>query len=571
MGAASRAPASGEVLEAVRASVQVTLSQISVGFGNLSDRMDELHGATGELQGSCRGLFELLGDEGECLELLRNLSRSLKADTEGIQLAVRESAQLRGLMEACERCALSLLRKQASMIDTLKPLRTMLVLFKIEAAALPSEHQSAFNAVSNEILKLHTMVDEAFQSTLGNLTEACSEIGASINRIEKERTSFAGEIEREVSVAEALLRELEGQLSECGLNDRMLHEASDRFAGATASLVSSLQFEDIVRQRCETILGLIEDGQSDLSPEALQLVLSKQLERAGEEMERSVASIRENLRGISRQSAEFEQAVGSETVFAQLVETEDGTIEQLLRAQAFASRCSRRNRDLVNMAQAAVAPVGDLANSLSKLVVEMSINLHFIALNAQVRSIQVGAGSGLEVLAAQTVEISTALWECGRETDGEIKELEGIVEKMSAQMSAYSGTAGESAEAEEAGMAERLRTLRQSAVGELERIRFLAQQVGVKVDAESNFDFTSAPGGKSLDALARDLALEVDFSRYPEADRRRIEAEVEEHVAQSRATVHTQIDRVTDFSAERRSTGSGANAGSALDEDVVFF
>ncbi|MCC5024959.1 MAG: hypothetical protein J6386_20170 [Candidatus Synoicihabitans palmerolidicus] len=87
----------------------------------------------------------------------------------------------------------------------------------------------------------------------------------------------------------------------------------------------------------------------------------------------------------------------------------DGMVQLLIEAFKEITEITADNVRLADDSHSSLKPVSDVTENLCSVVVEVSLNIQLIALNAQVRSVQLGDGSGLEVLAARTSDISAEL------------------------------------------------------------------------------------------------------------------------------------------------------------------
>ena len=528
----------------LREILRATQERLAKVFGSVADKLGPLDGLTREVRGDCQRLLNDASGKSEGRSLLLDAASALSAPMASIDESLARGERVDRLMQDCESIAQMLLRQQNEMVAVLQPLKFMLVFFRIEASQLPPEHQSTFQSVSEEIMRLHVLVDQTFQSNISQLTDACRTIRTALNRMRKARTEDLREIDsKRASVGEAI-RTLGEMLKENSLKDTDLGAAATRFEDSINRLVGSLQYEDILRQRCDAVLDCVANRPEGMSDPAWSLVLADEFETTALELRNSAGEIGASLDEIVLHAAELDEAATAMKQFDNMTVSADGMVQTLLDSFESIEGILKSNESRSAEVQGATEPVSRLAKSLSVVVVEMSLNIQFIALNAQVRSIQVGAGSGLEVLAARTAEISSVLGDLGSRTSTGIDQLESIVRELRCVVSQdrESGRAATmQLELDGAGFVAQLHQMRDGAFGTLAGIAESSDSVSALVKLDRSDLEAMSRLGDSLDSAASKLRREAGLERLSARARQGILVQVDRHAELSSRAVHTRL------------------------------
>ena len=278
----SELESSNRVLEKVFLDLGDHLAPLSDQMEALLQAKDELASlATGRLQG--RELF------GRAVELLQGPMEHLNA-------LVSRQGELLGLIDSCVTQTASMLRFQEEMQQTLAPLSYIEVLFKVETASLDEDVRDTFFAVSGEIARLRRLVNESFQRNAEALAASHRTLSDVRHRQAAEFESSAARIENERSQIALAIGKLDGTLRDDTSQDRQTEQMPERLAAMVSEVVSALQAQDIVRQRCEHVTeglsGMQDHGR--VVPEMVTIVL-KQLTETRAEALHSFSSIRSGL------------------------------------------------------------------------------------------------------------------------------------------------------------------------------------------------------------------------------------------------------------------------------------
>lgn len=567
-------------MESVPAALNRTIDSLGTVFGSISSNLDDLDKKTKSLRHDCNVLLQSAGGQDDSNDLLFRVAETLEGPTNFLGNCISEQTEHRKMMNDCETIAADLLKKQKEMVATLEPLKFMLVFFKIEASELPEADRQTFHSVSEEISHLHVLVDETFQRNIKNLAEARNKIQRAQKTAKKARDHQANLIQVKQNEINQAISTLKTQVHENSQKTTDLDNAAEKFESATNLLVMSLQYEDIIRQRCEHILEKLHQKPDHIRNGAWLLYQAKQIETAAEEIRQSTAEIQSGLQNIEQQAKQLYQASTTMDQFEHITVSADGMVQTLLESLESIHQMLKQSTGLSQNACQAITPVQDLTKELSAIVFEVSIKIQFIALNAQVRSIQVGEGSGLEVLAARTAEISTLLRNLGDETADRIQSLHTKLEALvsTSQEECEEGQKQLRIIDENGPDLERkLHQLRDSTFDSLQIVGKLTSQV----ESFTQTDLQKLQALNQLASLleqkARDLREEAKFNSLSKREKERIESELHSLLNEKKDAMH---NRLHDKSADTRArfnlqisenSQTRSDLATAIDSDNVEF
>ncbi len=531
-------------LGSLTSHINTTISEVESVFHKISDNLDVIDEKTKRLRKDCQVLLESAGGQNDSTQLLFRVAAVLEGPMTFLNSCLQHHQRNQELMESSQKSAGDLLQMQNDMVSSLEPLKFMLVFFKIEASQLSEENRQTFHSVSEEISHLHVLVDETFQKNIKNLQDARSAIvTAEINsRSEREAQSkLIGEKQSEITGA---IKALKDQIESNSRNSADLDISANSFEQAIGKLVMSLQYEDIIRQRCESILEGIDQKPEGVSTTSWQLVMATQIETAAEELRQSSGELNSGLNSIAFQAKELYRASTTMDQFEHITASADGMVQMLLESLDSIRSMLTQSTELSKDSREAIQPVQNLTKELSAIVFEVSIKIQFIALNAQVRSIQVGEGSGLEVLAARTAEISAELRDLGDSTAKQITELHTAVDELVGTIdSEWNGGTEQLSNIEENGPAleSDLHKLRDSTFDSLEIVASLSEMVEGFTNDEAERLHKLTIQSEKLDTFARNLRSQARLDKLTPKQRKAIDAEVDGILSETRGAMHTRI------------------------------
>lgn len=298
------------------------------------------------------------------------------------------------------------------------PLRLLQTMFRIESATCSPEIQALFTSISVEIERLQsrmsTMVSKEFEA-IGNTQATLNSVRLRLREIHAQQTGVAT---RRAEIENSLLH-LQKQV---GLNegrDVRLIGVIEVIAAKVGEIVTALQYQDILSQR----LGHVSNGLSEMAtqmqaagslrpPDLLSFlrdasrVESAQLAEIERLLNGAIETLDGSLRGISLEIGELnEECVLLKDIESASV-TGDGMVQILLDAISETRQFNESTYAQTDDICRALEPIAGLVGGLTESILEVSIQIRLIALNAQVQAVQAGEGTGLEVLSARTCSIS---------------------------------------------------------------------------------------------------------------------------------------------------------------------
>ncbi len=325
-----------------------------------------------------------------------------------------------GRLEHCDRQVVSILRLQDEWTNMVAPLKHIRTLCRIEAAVLPGEIQTMFLAVTSDIERLETQIGAMFTERFTVLRSMHDAIGGLVSHLRSVLPQQYARAKEKRTQILASLREVQEEVARNSSRDLRLTTATRGISDAVGRVVVGLQGDDIIGQKIEHVRSALAEMRElaalapPLPARLAQLHHLAQLQHAQLEAiagdirqaeSATVAGFDEALRHI----AELDGSLLGLGDLNKVTVSGDGMVQILLDAlvesEQLVGATVREARDGYERMQ----PLGSAVSSLTATMVEVSVSMHLIALNAQIQAIQHGNGTGLEVLAARTAEISVGV------------------------------------------------------------------------------------------------------------------------------------------------------------------
>ena len=216
--------------------------------------------------------------------------------------------------------------------------------------------------------------------------------------------------------------------------DVQLTKASSQLAQQVNRAVVGLQAHDIVSQKLahaqaglQEVLDAVARCRAGEMPAfervpTLAGIEAAQMEAVVCELERSGKLLRDSVRGISGELERLESECLMLREFHEITASVNGTIQVLLDSLGGVRGLVGTTVSIAARTEEMIRPVGAAAASLTSTVEGVAHEMRMIALNAQIQAIQIGHGTGLEVLAAHTSEISGAITGLGAKIAEELAD-----------------------------------------------------------------------------------------------------------------------------------------------------
>lgn len=165
-------------------------------------------------------------------------------------------------------------------------------------------------------------------------------------------------------------------------------------------------------------------------------VEAAQLESVVAELRDSDGSLRQVFSGVT---GLLEKLSGDGLMlreFTGITASVNGSVQGLLDSLDEIRRMVAATLATTEMAENSVLPVRNATEGLTNTVQGVAHEMHLIALNAQIQAIQMGEGTGLDVLAAHSAEVSQATTRISIEVASKVSEVAETVAEYSERLSA---------------------------------------------------------------------------------------------------------------------------------------
>ncbi|MFW6353685.1 MAG: hypothetical protein ACOC3I_04785 [Verrucomicrobiota bacterium] len=397
---------------------------LEAAFIRLGDHLEPL---AERMQGLVEGsheLADLASGREEGASLFQEAVEMLDAPLEHLARLVQRQDELLRLLRRCEDQTASMLGFQAEIEAILAPLAYIEILFRVEAAALPQEERETFLAVSSEIARLRKLVSDTFQGNTDAL-ERTHETLAEVRlrhseRLRRQAVRIASE---QKNIGSALER-LDAELQRGQAHDTQTRQLSSDLARTIEDVVTAGQAQDIVSQQTAHLLEALRSIQtSDRSLPEMTRLADRQLREVNRTLERATRDFREGNAQMRELAGRVDVHCTHEAREETSIASADGMVQTLIDALSDIAEMVDQTNEVMDELYEAARPAANIVQTINAALAEVSINMHLIALNAQIRSEQISSGTGLDTLAARTAEISLELTGAGTRLATDIDEL----------------------------------------------------------------------------------------------------------------------------------------------------
>ena len=349
-------------------------------------------------------------------------------------------------VEACRHLFLKLRGGESTLHDAVAPLRHMQTMFRVESARLDTETREIFAGLTEQIATVGVEVRETF----GQQFEMVAENLQVFTRLTESISSQAQAVGRDLQVRkQAIAKALADLATELGKNSERGAELSAigrTVSNATGNIIVALQSHDIVTQRMQhvssgisqacSLLRSVDESvkakASDSIGKAFYLLSVQRAQLSGvyEQIDTSEKSLGTAVADISSKvSGGSDSALLKE--FKKLTDAANGSMqlscEMLAEIRTLLELVTGLSREFYE----ALEPIGTVSTRLTGSLELLSNKMRVIALNAQVQAVQIGAGTGLEVLAAHIAEISRHISGFAESMAQDIGELAANIQELS--------------------------------------------------------------------------------------------------------------------------------------------
>lgn len=393
---------------------------IGQGFLALASSLENMTVLSERLVPESEQLLRLSNGDFEGEAVLESSAEILKPVFDFLDECVERQREIAKRLEFCRSNIRELLALQSSLAAVIEPLNYIETLFKIECAVLPESVQALFVSVTSEITQLEKKVEAMFAEKFTALTAIDRSLSDVLERLSTSLnvlTRLVGQGRKDI---DATLLQLTAQLAQNEQRHGRLINRTRQIADRVNAIVTGLQAHDIVSQKIgHVVRDFGEFAEQEPSLRSIftrrqRLQLANELARVQTRQIEAVAhESRQGQRQISRSveavldavDAVHENFTALEEYRAVTVATEAMISGLLAGIQSVGTMVTQTLGEADNVFKV-IASIGQSADALTATIMELSISMHFIALNAQIQAVQIGAGTGLEMLSARTAELS---------------------------------------------------------------------------------------------------------------------------------------------------------------------
>lgn len=308
---------------------------------------------------------------------------------------------------------------ETALAATLAPLRFMQTMFRVESAILPLESREIFESLAQEIGGVAAKVGQSFREQFRALAEVESSLDRAVESMERysrERGETLEKRQAEIASSLALMAE---ELSNNARRKTELCRASEDFSAGVNSAIMAMQTQDIVAQRLEHAVRGLGDAveahrAAESSPDpgtagkisTLARIEMAQLDAVAAELKKSETTLRGAIGTVVAHLGGLDEESLLLTEFKHLTVSVDGVVEVMVDSIGALRDMTRETLDTVRRYEQELGPAENALTLLNDSVEQVARSLGRIALNAQIRAVQVGENTGLEVLASHTAELT---------------------------------------------------------------------------------------------------------------------------------------------------------------------
>lgn len=323
-----------------------------------------------------------------------------------------------------------LINFQEDLHRTIRPLKHLQTLFKIESAPLGGDVQGMFGALTKDIETLHDQIRELFTTRFQELRGVQQTVNQVIAELQAGTDNLWTNISKEKAQIEKSLGQLQQALIDNQARESRVSQLSKQLNLEIQDVVLGLQFHDIVNQKLQhtftSVTRIEEQLQSATIGQGLRqicLLELHQLDAVRHDLSQAQTIIKNGIARLLDHLVTADSQCLMLSEFSHLTTSSDGMVQVLF--DTFATLREQVAAILANSARAfeQLRSVGGLASDLTAVVRDLSQRIHLIGLNAQVQAAHVHQGVGLEVLSSRTSEISRATNEISKAVAAKLDQL----------------------------------------------------------------------------------------------------------------------------------------------------
>lgn len=383
-----------------------SLADVSAQLGSLDARVIELE----------RTLSD--HDEERALSSAFNIySRSVELVQASMELAISEEAQMEGIESR-------LLADREKFARNGMLFESLVTLIRVEATRVDSENGSVFAQVAADVSAMVKRMADVAGGAFGKIASVIADGTSGRDELRALQANLRKSADRSAAVLRAELERVQELLQTCAGMSRELLSLLGETKTATAQMVTSLQYQDIVRQQLEHVsVGFREIMSHMTDPsrpgrlkrardldlayihhavrvQRLHLQTSRQsIEDAGREVMRRMDELLKVGECLLARFAKMEEKAAEAFVNCKMGELLRKETGDLVAMAGQGETTNQRVHRLVNR-------VEEFAQVFSQDIVQQEFDVKLIALNAEVAAARLGSAKALNRLAEETSRLS---------------------------------------------------------------------------------------------------------------------------------------------------------------------
>jgi hypothetical protein len=393
---------------------------IGQGFLALASSLEKMTKFSEQLVPESERLLKLSNGDFEGEAVLESAATLLKPALDFVDECSERVGEIAKRLEFCRSNIRELLTLQGTLASVIAPLNYIETLFKIECASLPESVQALFISVTSEISQLEKKVEAMFAEKFAALTAVERSLNEVLERLQASVTTQARLVREGRAENEAMLEQLREQIAQNDSRRERLTSRTQQLSGKVSAIVTSLQSQDIVSQKIAHVIRDLEEfdhtqcGSRSLFSRNARLQKANELARVQALQLEAVTSEtqsahREIFRSLDEVLAVINETHAGATALEEYRTVTSSTDTMIGGLQQSIQNAGTMMAQVLGEADSVfkiVESIGQSANALTATIMELSVSMHFIALNAQIQAVQIGAGTGLEMLSARTAALS---------------------------------------------------------------------------------------------------------------------------------------------------------------------
>lgn len=549
-----------ENLVSSQTQIEVLGSQLEQRFLTIGSHLDQLSEASDRLLASSECLAKLAIGEHENRAVLATATQALQTALHQVQTQEEASQEFALTLTTHLEEITKARSHEVTLRSCLAPLRPIQTLFRVSAAALEADAQGTYASLAQEIDQLNQQVTALLSKQFQSLADYRTRIGQLVQRLHDTHQSQQHALAADAEHLTGSLNSMHTALLQSQGRDLRLSAAARACHEQVGHLVMAMQFQDITRQKLqhvETAFRRLAESLSDVSLDdataadlhataAVQLAqletVEHELREAETKMLHAVTRLLERVEELTNEGVQLRQA-------PTLIATDLGVVAELLTGFGGLRRLVTNDAAMRAEAHQALDPLAGLASNLTGSMRDVSLRIKFIALNAQIQAVQIGNGTGLEVLSQHTCNISD---EVARLSERAAVELDALITSFAALLASCRELNQQALEqqawldSEGTGLESQLARFRSAGEVQLGAVANLgnelrAQLAGARADL--SFYEAAAPSFDLLRAPLTELAALTAHARHARRPVRGLTEELQGHytMASEHATSATAL------------------------------